>query len=144
MRSITLVILGGLLSLPFVRVEAATLLVPSQYPTIGAAVAAAHNGDTIRISPNTTGDGTYHEIITLNRNTLTVIGEFGATLDGSGTGTSDGHGNSGIVVNGSSVSITSLTVRNYNFNRIAGVGGTFGIELYGSNDFVTSCSLSGN
>ncbi len=46
---------------------AATLAVPSRYPTISAAIAAAHNGDTVLVSP-----GTYRENITISGKNITV------------------------------------------------------------------------
>ena len=42
-------------------VNAATLTVPGRYRTISAAVAAAHSGDTVLVSP-----GTYRENITIS------------------------------------------------------------------------------
>ncbi|HEU5269996.1 MAG TPA: right-handed parallel beta-helix repeat-containing protein [Jatrophihabitans sp.] len=46
---------------------AATLLVPSRYRTIGAAINAAHNGDTILVSP-----GTYRENLTIMGKAITI------------------------------------------------------------------------
>ncbi|HST46629.1 right-handed parallel beta-helix repeat-containing protein [Jatrophihabitans sp.] len=46
---------------------AATLSVPSKYRTISAAIAAAHNGDTISVSP-----GTYRENITIVGKRITI------------------------------------------------------------------------
>ncbi|HEY3715539.1 MAG TPA: right-handed parallel beta-helix repeat-containing protein [Jatrophihabitantaceae bacterium] len=66
--------------------SARTLVVPSQFRTISAAVTAAHNGDTILVSP-----GTYHENITVDHKYLilkarssdpsrtTIIGKPGRT-----------------------------------------------------------------
>ena len=46
---------------------AATLLVPSRYRTISAAISAAHNGDTILVSP-----GTYRENLTIMGKAITI------------------------------------------------------------------------
>lgn len=46
---------------------AATLLVPSRYHTIGAAISAARNGDTVLVSP-----GTYRENITIVGKSITI------------------------------------------------------------------------
>jgi len=47
-------------------------LVPSQYPTIQAAVDAAVNGDVIRVAP-----GTYNERVTVNNKSIAIRGEMG-------------------------------------------------------------------
>lgn len=46
---------------------ATTLLVPSRYRTISAAISAAHNGDTVLVSP-----GTYRENITIVGKAITI------------------------------------------------------------------------
>jgi hypothetical protein len=46
---------------------AVTLLVPSRYRTISAAISAAHNGDTVLVSP-----GTYRENITIVGKSITI------------------------------------------------------------------------
>ena len=60
---------GALLSAiaPAGPAAAATLSVPSKYRTISAAIAAAHNGDTISVSP-----GTYRENITIMGKRITI------------------------------------------------------------------------
>ncbi|MEO6501637.1 MAG: hypothetical protein ABIQ09_06970, partial [Jatrophihabitantaceae bacterium] len=65
----TAVVVGALLSLvgPTSPAGAATLSVPSSYRTIGAAIAAARNGDTVSVSP-----GTYRENITIVGKRITV------------------------------------------------------------------------
>lgn len=57
----------------------ATLRVPEQYPTIQAAVKAAHPGDLVSIAP-----GTYNEAVTVNVPNLTIRGRDRQTvvLDG--------------------------------------------------------------
>jgi len=46
---------------------ATTLLVPARYRTISSAIAAAHNGDTVLVSP-----GTYRENLTISGKAITV------------------------------------------------------------------------
>jgi hypothetical protein len=60
----SLVLAGVLLAGP---AWAADRLVPSQYSTIGAAVTAASNGDTVTVSP-----GTYPEHISFNNKSITI------------------------------------------------------------------------
>jgi hypothetical protein len=64
------------------RASAADILVPSQQPTIQAAINVAVNGDTIIVAP-----GTYPEKIDLAGKQITVRSSGGAavtTLDGTG------------------------------------------------------------
>jgi len=63
------VLVGGLLSLvgPTSQAGAATLSVPGSYRTISAAIAAAHNGDTIAVSR-----GTYRENLTIMGKRITI------------------------------------------------------------------------
>src|ERR1700712_1448875 len=65
----TAVRLGTLLSLagPAGPARAATLSVPGSYRSIGAAIAAAHNGDTVAVAR-----GTYRENITIVGKRITV------------------------------------------------------------------------
>jgi parallel beta-helix repeat protein len=131
---------GGLLfSFAGISARASILLVPQNYSTISAAVAAAHNGDTIQISPKLGTDPTYHESIVVTTNTLTINGVGGATMDGSTLAGLNNSGPTAIVVSGNGVFISGLTVQNYNFFPT-----TDGIQLRGSNDHVTGCILSGN
>src|SRR5258705_5641880 len=56
--------------------------------TIQAAVNAANPGDTVRVPP-----GTYHENVLVAKDNITIKGQSGAILDGTGL-----PGNSGITV----------------------------------------------
>jgi nitrous oxidase accessory protein len=80
---------------------AADLAVPSdQYPTITAAIAAAHSGDTIRLEP-----GVYQEHVRIDK-TLSLIGspKGPSIVDGSGQ-------DSVIEITGSGVLVSGLEVR---------------------------------
>lgn len=78
------------------------------YTTIQAAVDAANPGDTIRVCA-----GVYAEVVTINKNDLTLKGEPGAILDGTTIGnvTPD----AGIVIAGgvNGVTIKYFEIRNY-------------------------------
>lgn len=81
--------------------RAADLTVPSsQFPTISAAIAAAHSGDTIRLEP-----GLFQENPVIDK-TLSLVGspKGGSIVDGSGKG-------SVIQVIGTGVRISGLEVR---------------------------------
>ncbi len=59
---------------PCVRAQA-TLLVPSQFPTVQSAITAAQNGDTVLVDP-----GTYVESITPNGKAITIRSSQGAEV----------------------------------------------------------------
>lgn len=69
-------------------------------PTIGAALAAAGDGDTIRVRA-----GTYREPTLLVRRPVTILGDPGAVLDG------EGHRGL-LVVEADDVTVQGLTLRN--------------------------------
>lgn len=72
--------------------------VDAQYVTIGAALAAARPGDTIRVRP-----GTYAERLVVDRR-VTLLGDAGAELDGEHRGTV-------ITITADSVTIAGLVIR---------------------------------
>jgi len=83
--------------------------------TIQAAVDAANPGDIIRVPP-----GIYRENVLINKNNITIKGQSGAILDGTGL-----PGNSGITVRSSSPStringfkLTGLQIQNYSRNGV--------------------------
>jgi hypothetical protein len=64
----TMAVTGALLTVLAPAAHAATTLaVPGRYPTISAAISAAHNGDTVLVQP-----GTYRENITIAGKNITV------------------------------------------------------------------------
>jgi hypothetical protein len=87
--------------------------VPSEYPTIQAAVDAARPGDLIRIAP-----GTYRErvVVPAAKTDIVIRGDERnrVVLDGG-----DGHRQLGISVHASGVAIENLTVRGYGSDAIA-------------------------
>src|SRR6266540_5612390 len=83
--------------------------------TIQAAVDAANPGDTVRVPP-----GIYHENVLVAKDNITIKGQSGAVLDGTGL-----PGNSGITVRSSSPSaringfkLTGLQIQNYSENGV--------------------------
>lgn len=84
---------------------AATLKVPSQFPTIQAAVTAAIPGDTIVVS-----SGTYAEAIDIpnGKDALVLRGKGSVIIDASPAGVASG---AGISVGSTQVTIRNLTIR---------------------------------
>jgi hypothetical protein len=86
--------------------------VPSEYPTIQAAVDAANPGDLIRIAP-----GTYHEqvVVPPEKHDLVIRGadRNRVVLDGD-----NGRRYNGIAVNANGVAVENLTVRGYGSNGV--------------------------
>lgn len=65
---------------------AATLNVPSQYPTIHAAVQAAQTGDIVQVAPGIYSDVTHPVMTPTDTTYCAVIMRSGVTVRGSGTG----------------------------------------------------------
>jgi parallel beta helix pectate lyase-like protein len=86
--------------------------VPSEYPTIQAAVDAARPGDLVRIAP-----GTYSEevVVPVTKRDVVLRGidRNRVVLDGG-----DGRRNEGIVVHGDGVAVENLTVRGFGSDAI--------------------------
>ncbi|TQS42082.1 right-handed parallel beta-helix repeat-containing protein [Cryptosporangium phraense] len=82
-----------------------------KYPTIGAAVEAAGAGDVIEIA-----GGTYHEVVDIRVNRLTLRAKAGqtVTIDGWNTLPSTGSQTRGLITadNRTGVTISGLTVKN--------------------------------
>jgi hypothetical protein len=99
--------------------------VPSEYPTIQAAVDAAQPGDLIRIAP-----GLYHEevVIPAAKKDLVLRGldRNRVILDGG-----DGRRHEGIVVHADGVAVENLTVRGYGSNGILFTSPTPTKQLHG-------------
>ena len=93
---------------PIKPVFSETRYVPSQYPTIQAAVYSAVAGDTIQVAP-----GIYYEHIFVNIS-LTVLGADPQTtiVDGTGNGTV-------FTLDGSNIYISGFTIRNAGTNNSA-------------------------
>lgn len=117
-RLLAALVAAGMLSAP-AAARAATRTVPAQYPTIGAAVAAASNGDTILVS-----DGTY-----------SVSGNFSILLSKSITIRSVNGAAKTILHPGSSyflyvaaeATIQGFTIENASFNTPLQTNGTASI-----------------
>jgi nitrous oxidase accessory protein len=96
-------LLGALQAAPPAIYENPTTLVvgpTAAYTSVGAAVAEANPGDTVRVSA-----GTYHEPTVILDRRITLIGEPGAVLDGQ---TERGL----IEITADSVTVTGFTLRN--------------------------------
>lgn len=90
-----------------------SIVVPTDAPTIQAAVDAAKPGDTVEVSP-----GVYEESVAVKTPDLTLIGadRNDVVLDGGGLKSN------GIVVTAERVTVANLTVRNYNLNGVLVTG----------------------
>ena len=135
--------------------DAATLEVPSQYPTIQSAIDAAANGDLVLIAP-----GTYVESPVLTGKTITVASLFHTTGDRSHIDQTiiDGGGGARVVRIGASAAlpvIVGLTLRNasdgvsangkFHFldNRVTNTGDGIDYEA-GSGGLVRGCVFENN
>lgn len=94
---------------------AATLLVPSRYRTIGAAISAAHNGDTVLVSP-----GTYHENITIMGKSIIIKA---ANSDPAKTVIAGGPGRTPVMIQNVGGGMKLLGFRIQNGNAPSGQGG---------------------
>jgi parallel beta-helix repeat protein len=103
---------------------ASTLRVPTEFPTIQAALDSASPGDTIFVY-----NGTYHERILVDK-TLTVVGQSSetTTISGDDLGTA-------VNITSSGVSFSNFTITNGGPSLLAG-----GISL----DLVSGCLIFGN
>ncbi|MBM3242980.1 hypothetical protein FJZ31_42515 [Candidatus Poribacteria bacterium] len=113
-----------------VNADAATIIVPDNYPTIQQAVNAAISGDTICVRP-----GTYKEHVTINKS-LTLEGNYegcdtSTTIDASGTGDA-----------------IYVTVSHVNIKQVTTTNGDYGIRLipdYSINNIgISDCIVTSN
>ena len=110
-RKIVLIIFLLLITSYFSRIRPAfsgTILVPTEYGTIQAAVDSAAPGDTIQVAA-----GTYYEHVAVNKS-LTIVGEDPETtiVDGTANGTV-------FNLEGSNIHIYGITIRNAgNYNAV--------------------------
>ena len=130
--------------------RAATLFVPSQYPTIQAGVNAAVSGDTVLVA-----DGTYrgpgNRDVDFNGKNITVTSQHGAAstiIDCGGFASTDGSGNHrGFYIHRgeTAATISGLTVRNGSESTVSGsslTGG--GICVQSSNVVIQNCTVANN
>ncbi len=123
----------GLTAAGLTSAHAATLTVPAQYPTIGAAVTAAASGDTVLVA-----DGTYYE------NSLTTHGKAMTIQSANGPAhcVIDGQqqGRVFVIQEGetSSTVLQGFTIR--------GGSGEYGggVSIYSCSPSVVDCVLTGN
>lgn len=144
--AVSAVVLVMLMILPLSSL-AATLSVPGDYPTIGAAIANASAGDTIVV-----GSGTYHENVNVDKG-LTLNGNdtgHGMPVidSGSGIGVDVWAGDvllKGFVITGSS---TGISLHGYGNDRVidnAVMNNDYGIMLTGTHGAnVMNNTVSGN
>lgn len=124
-------LLSGILGdFQITSVKAATINVPTNYPTIQQAINAANPGDTITVAA-----GTYHEQIVINK-TVTLIGQDSATtiIEGNSTGYP---------------AVVYITANNTVFSGFTVQNGLYGIRLHHSdgttinNNIVSTPSFEG-
>jgi parallel beta-helix repeat protein len=101
-----------------------TITVPTDFPSINAAVGNASQGDTIIVK-----NGVYHESLVIDKQ-LSLEGENKAStvIDGNGVGTV-------VFVNSDNVTLSGFTIRNSGTNFTDSglyVNSSKGIELYGN------------
>ncbi len=113
----------GLLSLGLAArpADAATLLVPQQFPTIQAALNAAKPYDTVLVSAKPRG-GVYNEAVTISTAHVVLQGRGSPIIDGTGLGTTGLQGPfatvpttlypNGIDIRADHVAVRGLTVQN--------------------------------
>ena len=127
-------LLALLLVLP-VCLEAGVLQVPSEYPTITAAIAAAAHGDTILVGP-----GVYEETVALVK-FLTLVSEAGpeeTIIDGGGTGEVVVDVGEGLVGSGDRWVVDGFTVRN-GYTGVVCMTNTYTAEV-----FIRDCIVRDN
>ena len=124
-----------LVVLPTASVQAQnTISVPTNQPTIQAAINAANNGDTVLIAP-----GTYIENINFNGKTITVTSSGGSLVT-----TIDGGANGSVVTfnhaETSDAKLDGFTIRNGFLN--GGTGG--GIVITAASPTISNNIITGN
>ena len=98
----------------------AILIVPTEYPTIQAAVNAAQANDTVSVLP-----GNYFENVIIAKDSINIKGQLiGANLQGTS------KENIGIIVIGNNITIENIKLNNY----------TIGISINGNNNNVFYCT----
>src|SRR5271157_3313567 len=114
--------------------DAATIHVPTDQPTIQAAINAASNGDTVQVAP-----GTYHENINFMGKAITVTSTGGpqvTTINGGGVGS--------VVTFSTSEGLTSLlngfTVTNGSGTNYSGGG----VYIRDASPTITGNVITGN
>lgn len=116
---------------PLAFTQSTTIIVPDDFSTIQEAVNAANPGDTIYVRA-----GTYHEIVTINKNNLALTGENKHTtiIDGGG-----GTDRTVLVDNADNVEINGLTIQN-SYDGIYLYDSSFGTV---SGNIITTCASRG-
>jgi nitrous oxidase accessory protein NosD len=120
---------------------AADLKVPADYPTIQAAVNAAHTNDTIQIAP-----GVYTNQVQIISKQLTLIGQPGTLLRATETMTSPPDSIQFPIIH---IRFSQVTVRGLTFEgerlagRFVGRGELLGIDLRQSSGNVENCAFYG-
>lgn len=107
-----------------IPVNASTLYVPNNYPTIQQAIDNANAGDKIIVNA-----GTYNENVVINKQ-LTLTGQGNPVIDAKNSG-------SVVLISADGVTLEGFTIKNSGYNF-----GDAGVRMTSSNNVVKNCDIS--
>ncbi len=110
-----------------------TLIVPNEFPTITAALAVAHDGDTIKVY-----SGVYEENIVVDK-AVQIVGENPATTVLIGEGGVDRGARPVVALAANGASLTGLTVESQNYSE-SGLH-AMGVYVQADNCKISDCTI---